>query len=235
MTNIEITTYDHETFSGYLASPENVSESNKAPCVIIIQEIFGVNEGIRKKCNWLAKHGFIACAPDLFHRFGAGIELSDNKEEELQKAFKYFEKFDIEQGLDDIQETLLTLKHHKYSTGNVGALGYCLGGKLAYLASTLSNIKASIGYYGVGIENMLANAMHINVPLMLHIAEEDGFVPPEAQHKIHNALNEHPQVTLHSYQGADHAFTREGGDNYNKAMAKLADERSITFLKNNLC
>ena len=230
MTRLQIT----DNFDSYIALPEGVKNGDKAPCVIVIQEIFGINEGIRQKCDWLAREGFIACAPDLFHQFAPGIELSDQNPEELQQAFDYFPQFNIDQGIEDIKATLNVLRDHELSNGKVGTLGYCLGGKLAYLTSCRSDIDASIGYYGVGIEQLLANANNIASPLMLHIAEDDGFVPPEAQAQIHEGLKDNSYVTLHSYAGVDHAFTREGGDNYNEEAAKLADKRSIEFLKKNL-
>ena len=231
MTDLTIASRNGGSFNAHIALPQTEAA---APCVIVIQEIFGVNEGIRQKCNWLASRGFIACAPDLFHQFENGIELSDSNPDELQQAFDYFPKFDIEWGIEDIQATLKTLRDYKNSNGKVGTLGYCLGGKLAYLTSCQSDIDVSIGYYGVGIEQLLANANNITSPLMLHIAEEDGFVPPKAQAQIHEGLSDNSHVTLHSYAGVDHAFTREGGDNYNANAAKTADERSVSFLKEHL-
>jgi len=231
VAQLTISTSEGSSFESYIAHPDNVSADNKASCVIVIQEIFGVNEGIRQKCDWLASAGFIACAPDLFHQFEPGIELSDQKPDELQQAFDYFPKFDIDRGIEDIKATLKTLRNHDMCNGKVGALGYCLGGKLAYLTACKSDIDASIGYYEVGIEQLLADAIHINSPLMLHIAEEDGFVPADAQKKIHEGLSQNPHVTLHSYASMDHAFTREGGDNYNAQAAKTADTRSIEFLQ----
>lgn len=230
MSKITIPSKDGKSFSAYIALPD----ITPAPCVIVIQEIFGINKGIREKCDWLAREGFIACAPDLFWRIEPGIELSDQVPEELQRAFELFGLFDVDKGIDDIKATIHTLKGHAESTGKVGTLGYCLGGKLAYLSACRTNVEASVGYYGVGIENMLAEANNIEGELMLHIAEKDGFVPPEAQKKIHAGLGKNDQITLHAYPAMDHAFTRVGGDNYNEEAAKIADKRSITFLKKNL-
>ena len=233
MPDLNIIARDGSSFHAHMALPKDI-ESTPAPCVIVIQEIFGVNEGIRQKCDWLASHGFIACAPDLFHQFEPRIELSDQNPEELQQAFDYFPKFNMDRGIEDIKATLANLRDHNMCNGKVGALGYCLGGKLSYLTSCQSDIDASIGYYGVGIEQLLANANSIDSPFILHIAEKDGFVPPEAQKQIHDGLGGNPHVTLHSYADVDHAFTREGGDNYNAQAAQIADDRSIEFLKKHL-
>lgn len=230
MPNITIPSKDGESFSAYIAMPEQTP----APCVIVIQEIFGINQGIREKCDWLASEGYIACAPDLFWRIKPGIELSDRNEQELARAFELFGEFNIDQGIEDIKATIHTLKGHADSTGKVGCLGYCLGGKLAYLTACRTNINSSIGYYGVGIEELLAEANNIKAPLALHIAENDGFVPPPSQEKIHEGLDNHDQVTLYDYPAVDHAFTRVGGDNYNEEAAKIADDRSLNFLKEHL-
>ena len=234
MLNFDIALNNNEKMGGYLALPDGLNKGTTAPCVIVIQEIFGVNDIMRGKCDWLARQGFIALAPDLFWRFDKGIELSDSKEDELNQAFDYFGRYDVEQGIQDIAATYDALKIHPNSNGNVGAIGYCLGGKLAYLTACQTNVKASVGYYGVGIEEQLAKANNIAGNLMLHIAEEDGFVSPDAQKEIHNALGNKENITLYSYPKCDHAFARENGDNYNAKSAVEADNRTISFLNDKL-
>lgn len=234
MTTITIPSKDGGSFNAYVAMPENVSRETQIPVVIVIQEIFGINDGIRGKCDWLASHGFMAIAPDLFWRIEPGIELSDQVPEELERAFGLFGEFDIDKGIEDLKATLHVAKGHANSNGKVGVLGYCLGGKLAYLMACRSESVASIGYYGVGIEELLVEANNISGKLMLHIAEKDGFVPPEAQHKILDAFLPKENIILNTYPDMDHAFTREGGDNYDEGNAELADSHSINFLNENL-
>lgn len=230
MPNITVPAKDGGSFDAYIAIPETTPTGS----VIIIQEIFGINQGIREKCDWLASEGFIACAPDLFWRIEPGIELSDQIPEELERAFQLFGEFDIDKGIEDLKATYHTLKGHADGNGKVGCLGYCLGGKLAYLMACKSDVDVSVGYYGVGIEGMLDKAQNIQNPLALHIACEDGFVPPEAQAAIHGEFDSNSLITLYDYQKMDHAFTRVGGDNYNEQAAQLADTRSIDFLRQNL-
>lgn len=119
-------------------------------------------------------------------------------------------------------------------TGKVGSVGYCLGGKLAYLMATRSDTDCSVGYYGVGIEGALGEAANLRKPLLLHIAEKDQFVPPEAQAQVKEALGDNPLVTLHSYPGVDHAFARVGGEHYDQAGAELANRRAAEFLSRHL-
>jgi len=116
----------------------------------------------------------------------------------------------------------------------VGAVGYCLGGLLAYLTAARTDCDASVGYYGVNIQEMLGEAKNIKKPLMLHIAGKDQFVPPSAQTKIIDGLKGNAHVTIHVYPEMDHAFARDGGDHYDRANAELANGRTSTFFRQHL-
>jgi carboxymethylenebutenolidase len=118
--------------------------------------------------------------------------------------------------------------------GKVGAVGYCLGGSLAYATACFTDADACSGYYPVQIEDSLNMAGGIKNPLILHIAELDGFCPPKAQEKIKTALGGNDHVTIYSYAGVDHAFARVGGDNYNGAAAATANQRTTELFKANL-
>jgi carboxymethylenebutenolidase len=229
-SKITLAAKDGGSFTGYIAMPAKLP----APAIILAQEIFGVNRVMRDKCDAFAEQGYVAVCPDLFWRLEPGIELDDRKPDELQRAFDLFGKFDVETGIEDLRATLHTMKGHAECTGKVGVVGYCLGGKLAYLMACRSNIDASVGYYGVGLQDMLEEAENISHPLMLHIAEEDKFVPPEAQEKIRASLSKNKHVTLHSYPGCDHAFAREGGDHFDAHNAKIANERTYDFFARTL-
>lgn len=218
-------------FDCYVARPGG---DTPAPVVIVIQEIFGVNEGIRGKCRWLANEGFIAVAPDLFWRLEANVELTDKTKEGWEKALDLMNLFDIDQGIEDLKTVVQKVRGMKGSNGKVGTMGYCLGGKVAYLMATRTDTDASVGYYGVGIDQLLGESKNIKKPLMLHIAELDKFVPAEARDKIVGELKGNALVTAHVYEGVDHAFTRVGGDHYNAAAAKIADARTIEFFNRHL-
>ncbi|MBZ6377624.1 carboxymethylenebutenolidase [Pacificimonas flava] len=218
-------------FAAYLAKP---ATDGPAPSVVVIQEIFGVNEGIRKKCDKLAADGYVAIAPDLFWRQEPGVDLTDKSKEEWDRAFDLMNGFDADKGVEDIEATIKVVRGHDATGDKVGCVGYCLGGKLAYMTAARTDIDASVGYYGVGIDEMLDEAKAIANPLLLHVAEEDGFVDKDAQAKMHQALDPHPKVTLHDYPGCDHAFAREDGISRVEAAAKLADERTMAFFKQHL-
>ena len=142
--------------------------------------------------------------------------------------------FNVDTGMEDVQTGMTYLRGLAGSTGKVGAVGYCLGGQLAYLSATRTDCDASVGYYGVYIQDRLDEAAKITKPVMLHIAEKDQFTPPEAQAKIIDGLKDNPHVTLHSYAEMEHAFARTGGQHYDKACAELANTRSETFFRQHL-
>jgi carboxymethylenebutenolidase len=111
----------------------------------------------------------------------------------------------------------------------VGCVGYCLGGRLAYMAAARTDISASVGYYGVMIDQMLNESHAIAKPLMLHIPTADHLVGPDAQAAIHAELDDHPRVTLYDYVGLDHGFAAEMGNRRDEAGAGLADARTAAF------
>ncbi len=218
------------SFAAYLATPA----TTPAPGVVAAQEIFGVNQVMRDVCDWLAGEGFAACCPDIFWRIEPGIQLTDKSEAEWARAFELFGLFDVDKGIEDLKATLAQLRAHQACSGSAGSIGYCLGGKLAYLMATRSDTDCSVGYYGVGLDELLDEAANITKPLLLHMASKDQFAPPEAQEKIKAGLAGHPQVTLHVYEGQDHAFARIGGDHYDQGAAELANQRSLDLLRGSL-
>ena len=228
--DITISAKDGGRFSAYLAAPE----SGSGPGIVLIQEIFGVNAVMRGIADDLAGQGYLVACPDLFWRQEPGVQISDKSQAEWDKAFKLMQGFDLAKGVDDLIATLGHLRGHKGCTGKVGAVGFCLGGQLAYLMACRSTADASVGYYGVMIQNFLDEAKNITKPLMLHIAEEDAFVPKADQAKIKDALKSNRQVTIHSYPACDHAFARIGGEHYDKAAATLANQRTLDFFKQHL-
>ncbi|MFI4936694.1 MAG: dienelactone hydrolase family protein [Caulobacterales bacterium] len=226
---VTIRTPDGE-FDAYLARPAPA----KAPAIVVIQEIFGVNAVMRAITDDLAAQGYLAICPDLFWRIEPGIDITDQSEAEWKRAFELFNAFDVDLGVKDITATLGHIRHHPAAAGKAGAVGFCLGGLLAFLTATRTDADACVAYYGVGIENRLAEADRLADPVMLHIAEEDQFVPKPAQAMIVSALKNHPQVELFTYPGCDHAFARAGGEHFNAAATAQAKARTLAFFKKHL-
>jgi carboxymethylenebutenolidase len=218
------------SFDAYVARPKCA----KAPAVVVIQEIFGVNQVMRDITDDLAGQGYLAICPDLFWRLEPGIEITDKSNAEWKRAFELRKAFDVDAGVRDIQATINLIRSDPGASGQVGAVGFCLGGLLAYLTATQTDIDAAVSYYGVGLDDRVAEAEKLSKPLMLHIAEEDRFVPKPAQAVILAALKDQKLIEIHTYPGCDHAFAREGGQHYNEAAAKLAGGRTLTFFQKTL-
>ena len=230
MTEVTIRAADGGSFKAYLATPK----SGKGPGIVLIQEIFGVNKVMRDLADGFAAQGYAVMCPDLFWRQEPGVDITDQSKAEWDKAFQLFQGFNTEKGVDDLKSTLASLRQHAACTGKVGSVGYCLGGKLAYLMATRSDSDANVGYYGVGIQDLVGESRNIKKPLLLHIAGKDQFVPPEAQAKVKAGLKGNAQVTIHDYPEQDHAFARVRGQHYDKAAADLANTRTAEFFKKHL-
>jgi len=212
-------------FPAYLAEPPGTPKG----AIIVIQEIFGVNEGIRRKCDHWASLGYLGVAPDLFWRLRPGVELDPDLPDQFQEALALMQRFDQQLGIADIEATIRDARARLGAGGKVGAVGYCLGGRLAFMAAARTDVDATVGYYGVGLEGLLGEKHAIPNPLMLHIAGDDHFVTADKQRLIHDGLDDHPKVTLHDYPGEDHGFATESGNRRSDAAAALADARTEAF------
>ncbi|MBW4330720.1 dienelactone hydrolase family protein [Stakelama sp. CBK3Z-3] len=227
---LTISTLDGDgQFDAYCAEPKD----DPRAAIVVIQEIFGVNAGIRRKCDRLAEAGYLAIAPDIFWRLEPGIELDPDVEPEMQRAFDLMGKFDQDSGVRDIEATIKKARQ-LVNGGKVGAVGYCLGGRLAYMTAARTDSDTTVGYYAVGIPDLLNEKDNIANPLMLHIAGDDGFVDKETQAKMHDGLDGHPKVVLHDYPGEDHGFATEVGSRRSEKSADLADKRTAEFFAKHL-
>ena len=221
---ITIAAKDGGRFKAYLAKPEKGS----GPGIVLLQEIFGVNAYIRDVADYYAEEGYVVLAPDLFWRLEPGVELG---EAEFDKAFALYQKFDVPKAVEDIAAGVAALKAEPGCVGKVGALGFCLGGTLAYLAAAHCGVECAVGYYGVGIEKMLDLVPSIKGPMALHFAAEDKFVPEAAREQVKAAFAGNPNVEIYVYPGVDHAFARPGAHAYNKPAAMMAHSRSIALFR----
>ena len=229
--SITIEARDHSgSFNAYVATPDGTPRA----AIIVIQEIFGVNAGIRQKCDTLAAAGYLAIAPDLFWRLEPGFEADADVEAEFKQALDMMTRYNQDKGVADIQATIDAARAQLGADAKVGCVGYCLGGRLAFMTAARTSIDASVCYYGVGIDNLLNEAHAIAHPVMLHIPTNDGFVEPEVQAAMHAGLDDHPKVTLHDYDGLDHGFAAEMGARRNEEAAQLADSRTMAFFAEHL-
>jgi carboxymethylenebutenolidase len=211
-------------FQAYCAKPAGTPKA----AIVVIQEIFGVNPGIRTKADDWAAKGYLAIAPDMFWRFAPGYDVDPDIPEQARDAFEIRKQFDPDKGVADIEATIRVARA-RLGGGKVGAVGFCLGGRMAYLTATRTDIDASVSYYGAGIDARLNEANAIANPLMLHYAGKDKHIPAAAVAAVHAALDSNPHVTIFEYPGVDHGFATTSGTRRNDAIARLADERTETF------
>lgn len=205
-----------------------------APVVVVVQEIFGVNEDLRETCRELAAQGFIAVAPDLFWREEPGLDLNSWSEDEWKKGLELYGRFDRDKGVSDLEATIDAARNLAGSTGRVGIMGFCLGGLMTFLAAARTSVDAAVEYYGASTEDYLGEVSDIEAPLMIHLAEEDEFMPRAAQERIALAVSGRANIQLFSYPGCSHAFARHSGAHYDPSAAELANGRTIEFLRASL-
>lgn len=225
MPDIRIPSKDGE-FGAYIALPPG----GKGPGIVVIQEIFGVNAAMRATCDWLATMGFIAVCPDLFWRIEPRIDITDKSQAEWDKAFALFNAFDQEKGIADLKATLAASRTLPGANGRAGTLGFCLGGRLAFMMAARSDADVNVSYYGVGLEGLLGEVAAIRAPLLMHIAEQDKFVPKPAQAAITSAVAANPNIAAHVYPGVDHAFARIDGIHFDARAAAIANGRTAEWL-----
>jgi carboxymethylenebutenolidase len=218
------------TFGAYIARPENAP----APAVVVLHEVFGINADIREKCDELAEQGFIGVAPELYWRQELGVDLSVRSESDWQHGLRLNQAYDRDGGAMDIKDTAETVAKLPECTGKVGLMGYCIGGLMTFLTTVRYGIDAAVAYHGGETEKFLDEAGGFRAPMLMHLGEEDEFISKPAQAKIKAALAGKPNVTIFSYPGQWHAFTRINGVHYNAEAAALANGRTSEFLKRQL-
>ena len=214
------------SFKSYVARPATGS----GPGMVLIQEIFGVNGYVKRTADRLAEEGYVVYAPDLFWRIEPGIDLGYSPEE-WQRAFELFQTFNVDRGIEDVDACIQALRHDPTQAGGVGCVGYCLGGKLAMLTASRTNVDCAVSYYGVGLEAHIDEVDSITCPIMFHFAELDGFAPPEARQAVESAFAGKANATFYTYVGCDHAFSRPEGEHYDRAASVIANDRTIALFR----
>jgi carboxymethylenebutenolidase len=217
-------------FSAYVARPARTP----APAVVVLHEVFGVNDDIRQTCRELAVAGFIAIAPELFWRQERGVDLNTWSEPEWKKGFALYTAYDRDGGVRDVIATVRAARQIEGYSGKVGVIGFCLGGLMTFLTAARHELDAAVAYHGGDTESYLGEAHAISAPLLMHLAEEDEYISKDAQARIKAALAPLPNATVYSYPGQKHAFARHTGVHYNAEAAALANGRTVAFLADHL-
>jgi carboxymethylenebutenolidase len=223
---IEIAASGGGTFKGYLAVPEQGS----GPGIVLLQEIFGVNASMRAVADYYAEEGYVVLAPDLFWRMQPGVELGYG-EADFARAFEYFQRFDVNQAIKDVGDALKVLRARPECKGKVGALGFCLGGKLAYLTAARTDVDCAVSYYGVGIDADIGEAKNIKGPMVFHFAELDKYADAAAREKIKAGFAGRSDAEFYLYPGCDHAFAAPERASFDKPATLMAHSRSIALFR----
>jgi carboxymethylenebutenolidase len=222
---ISIKAHDGGEFGGYLSLPPTGS----GPGLVVIQEIWGVNEHIRAVADQYASDGYVVIAPDVFWRQEPRVDLKYD-EAGTGKAFAFMQNLDGPNAVLDLTSTVKALKALPEVKGKVGVLGFCMGGRLSYLAAAHSGVDVAVCYYGGGIQNMLEEAPSVKVPILFHYGEKDAHIPAEAVAAVRAAFAGHDKAKIEVYPGADHGFNCWGRPMYNQSAAALARGRSLEWL-----
>jgi carboxymethylenebutenolidase len=226
---LEIETFDG-TFTAYFAAPT----LTPVPVVVVIQEIFGVNAGIRRIADDLARQGFLAVCPDLFWRFEPGVQLSDHSEADWKKGLDFYDRYNFDEGVKDMAATIAACRKIVGSNGKVGVMGFCLGGLMSFLTASRVEVDAAVEYYGAETEKFVSEGLRIKKPFLMHLAGEDEYMDKAAQATIRETLAHNPLVNIHTYAGRSHAFARPNGDHYAATDAAIANNRTLDFFRQHL-
>jgi len=224
------------SFAAYLVEPTAKPAPATTPmakprgAIVLIQEIFGVNQAMRDIAAWVADIGFIAVCPDLFWRIEPGIDITDKSDAEWKRAFELFQAFDQVKGIEDLKATVASARTLPGANGKVATIGYCLGGRLAFMMATQSDADANISYYGVGLDGLLGDLGKVTKPLVIHIADKDAFFPPEGRAAVVAATKGNSHAVSYVYPNADHAFARVNGIHWDGRSATIANGRSAEAL-----
>ena len=219
----------NDRFGGYLALPKR----SNGPAVIIIQEIFGVNAHIRAVADQYAADGYVALAPDVFWRTRPRVELA-YEGADRDTGIELLQKTDVNLAVADIGAAADLLRARPEVEGRVAAIGYCFGGRLAYLAAAADKVDAAVAYYGGGIQNALDVADEITQPILFHYAENDHGIPLSAVEQVEARFAGRRNATFHVYPGAEHGFNCPDRASYNQRAAALAHGRTLIFLAEHL-
>jgi len=216
--NIELKTKDGQTISAYKAEPAGKPRGG----IVVIQEIWGVNSHIRDVADRYAKEGYLAIAPAIFDRIEPGVKMDQYTQETMQKGFGYMQKVDQDKALLDVDAAVKEAS----KAGKVGVVGFCFGGRMAWLAAArVDGIAASVPYYGGGVPQLASEKPKI--PVMLHFGEKDAHIPVASVEEFKQV---HPTLPVYIY-AADHGFNCDQRGSYDAAAAKLAQERTLEFFR----
>lgn len=218
MTGIDVryTTRNHETFDGYLTGPDGTA---KAPGILMITAIFGVDQEMRELADAWAGDGFLVSVPDIFWRQFPGPTA------DMSVALDRYGKFDPVQGLRDIEDLVRDLESRPACNGKVAILGFCFGGRYALLGAARLGIDAAASFHGTDMGQHLNEVDRVTCPVSFHFGDSDPLVAMEEVDAVRKAFAGRANADIGVYHGASHNFAMPRKDGYNAAAAKESRDR----------
>lgn len=218
---IELMAKDGHALGAYRVEPAG----KPARAVVVLQEIWGVNDHIRKVADGYAAEGYLAVAPAIFDRVERDLAMDEYTNETRTKGFAVMQKVNHDEALLDIDAAVESVS----SAGKVGIVGFCFGGRLAWLAAArVGGLSAAVAYYGGGIPGMAAEQP--KCPVIFHFGERDQHIPVATVQEFGKA---HPSLPIFIYP-ADHGFNCNQRGSYDAPAASLARERTLEFLRKHI-
>lgn len=223
---------EDQTFRAFVAVPDQ----SPAPAVVLFQEVFGVNDNMRELALRLADNGFHTVVPDMFWRLQPGFERDESG---LAEGMELASRLDFDLAVVDMTATLAHVRATPECSSRVGAVGFCLGGTLAYLFATSARVDgagpdAAVSYYGSGVHDRLELAGDIACPMLFHYGDDDPYISRAQIAAVEAAVANRPDIAVHRY-AAGHAFSNfDAPSFYDADAADLAWGRTLAFLDDTL-
>jgi carboxymethylenebutenolidase len=230
-SQLTVESSDDGTFDCLLVTP---TSGTPAPALLLVQEIFGINENMRWTAHRYAKAGFLVLVPDLFWRISPGINLNPADPQQRTKAMELNGQFNAQQGLADCRQAIRAIRTHPASTGRAGAVGYCLGGRLAFLLAAQDSVDAGVCFYPVAVQPELNALRTPRIPLLIHLAADDALCGADAQLEIKTFVESGKTNRVETYPGVGHGFARIGRQGSAADAAERAESITIDFLNEHL-
>lgn len=232
MSFIDIDVANGQTMQA-LWVPAESADSNTAPAIVLVQEIFGINDALKAKAKQWSEQGYNVLCPDLFWRFEPGVTLDPTIPEQFEKGVGFMQKMQLDETLADLEATrakLAELIGHE----RIAAVGYCLGGRLVVEMAGEAKLKCAVSFYGVSLETVLPALPADAAVSFLHIAELDSYVPEDVRKVIINEVEGRDGWGYELYEGCDHAFARPNGAHFVADATAKAEQLSLAFMQRHL-
>jgi len=222
---IAVPTANGQKFDAYLSLPP----TGAGPGILLLQEIFGVNEHIRAVADQYASDGFTVLAPDIFWRDERRLELDYNALG-FERGLGLLGKLDFNAAANDMKAAVAVLKNHAACTGKVASVGYCMGGLLSFIAAASAGVNSAVCYYGGGIDQHLDRAAKIKCPVLFHFAQKDHYIPAAAVRRVAKAMGDRNNVRLIVHPKVDHGFNCWRRPAWHQATAAKARGQTLVHL-----